>query len=323
MDLPKLTRVRFTSIFLMPLGFCEANSSDLEVALRPPRYKVLSFAGGDPVWSRSASRLYREASRSASVASIKIYGPEAMLSLPSAQKRGVKAFLEENKRGFGYWSWKPLIVSHELMTLPSHLDGIIWLDVGCTLNFSNRESCARWASYQDESEAFSFKFFRLNGPNTHSEWTKKQALDHYQLPDAINRNLFTASAFLVSKSNDGIELVHRWMEACFLDNGRLLVDSALGEIESKHFREHRHDQSLISLELEKLGYLGAADETYFPNGWNSLGVNYPIWTSRLRSGFENPSESFLMKVVRRTEREIVNRFGEFNEQNWHFDSNES
>lgn len=307
----------------MPPGSCEANSSDLEVALSAARYKVLSFAGGDPIWSRSASRLYRQASRSASVASIKIYGPESLLSLPTVRERRAKAFLESNKRGFGYWSWKPLIVAHELMSLPAHLDGVIWLDVGCTLNFSNRESVARWNSYQDESEELSYKFFRLNGPNTHSEWTKKQAFDHYQLPEALNRNLFTASAFLVSKSSDGIELVQNWMDACFLDNGRLLVDSAPGELESKSFREHRHDQSLISLELEKLNYLGAADETFFPNSWNSDGASYPIWTSRLRSGLDKPSGSFFMKGVRRIEREIVNRFGEFNEQNWHFDSNKS
>jgi hypothetical protein len=254
---------------------------------------------------------------------MKIYGPESLLSLPSAKARGAQAFVAENKRGFGYWIWKPLIVAHELMSLPAHLDGIIWLDVGCTLNLSNRESLARWTSYQEESEAFSYKFFRLNGPNSHSEWTKKQAFDHYRVPEAINRNLFTASAFLVSKSTNGIDLVQNWMDACFLDNGRLLVDSASGEIESKVFREHRHDQSLISLELERLSYRGVADETYFPNKWNTDGASYPIWTSRLRSSFDNPSGSFFMKGVRRMEREIVNRFGEFNEQNWHFDSNES
>lgn len=291
--------------------------------MRAPRYRVISFAGGDPIWSRSATRLYRQARGFESVASMRIHGPESLFSLPRFKDLGLREFTRVNKRGFGYWIWKPLIIASELRSLPPELDGVVWLDVGCTLNLSNPAPSKRWISYQEESEDVSYKFFRLKGDNTHSEWTKKQAFDHFQEPNAIDRNLFTASAFFVSKSKSGLELVESWLDSCLVDQGRLLLDSMPEDIELESFREHRHDQSLISMELETRGYLGAQDETYFPKTWSTAGAPFPIWTTRLRSGFQNPSEAIFMKCVRRAEREIVNRFGEFNGQNWRLDSDES
>jgi hypothetical protein len=88
------------------------------------------------------------------------------------------------------------------------------------------------------------------------------------------------------------------------------------DIQSPGFIEHRHDQSLLSLILEQRGYLGSPDETFFEPEWLAFGTNYPIWTTRLRSGFQSTSSSLPMKVLRKIERSVTNRLGVFSDEDW-------
>jgi hypothetical protein len=161
-----------------------------------------------------------------------------------------------------------------------------------------------------------FKFFRLQGTNLHSQWTKMEALKYFSLPGVEETNLHSASSFLLSNSANAKTLLEEWLSACIYERFSLLTDLIDPDIQSPGFIEHRHDQSLLSLILEQRGYLGSPDETFFEPEWLAFGTNYPIWTTRLRSGFQSTSSSLPMKVLRKIERSVTNRLGVFSDEDW-------
>jgi hypothetical protein len=48
--------------------------------------------------------------------------------------------------------------------------------------------------------------------------------------------------------------------------------------------ENRHDQSVFSCLYKSWGYSSLLNETYFFEPWEETGSNFPIWTTRNRSG---------------------------------------
>lgn len=284
-----------------------------------PKFKALSFAGGPPIWSNSADRLLREAKESKFLPSLEIANSRELEWRLGKNASTVLQLTRKFSRGFGYWAWKPALMLAALEHLPPHFDGVAWLDVGNSLNFGNSAAKSRWLSYEDEARKDGYKFFRLGGNNSHRLWTKREALACFPATN-LDINLFTASAFFVSRNQAGHELLARWCQLALFEDGSLLNDSMDPAIQDPSFIDHRHDQSLLSLVLESIGYPGVLDETYFAPGWKAKGLDYPIWTSRLRSGFSQPSEAFVPKVLRRLEREYVNRFREFDSKSRGFDT---
>jgi hypothetical protein len=97
------------------------------------------------------------------------------------------------------------------------------------------------------------------------------------------------------------DLINGWMDICVEDGGRYLDDSTSSLANDVIFREHRHDQSILSLLLkvksEEHDFTFHEDDTYetiwnaagmsgVPVGaeqariWNTYGKEYPIWATR-------------------------------------------
>lgn len=265
------------------------------------------FADGRQIWKRSAARLRKQAEKFECISRVEVYDLQRLeKDIPEFYKLH-RDFIKRNQRGFGYWLWKPEIVARELDLLKDGESQILYADVGCTLNLS-KSAKSRFANYVELTALHGNLFFRLQGENSREAWIKKEVLDALAIPQSsLSRNLIAATAFMLSDSESNKKLLRNWGHLCIQDEYRLLVDSSSSNGESQKFQEHRHDQSLLSLLEETETMFVLDDETYVDGLWNGKEVDFPIWATRLRSGFSSVSQSFIWKAIRKFERLVFSQ----------------
>lgn len=157
-----------------------------------------------------------------------------------------KQFLEKNKeilklhRGAGYWIWKPYIILKTLQQV-SENDIIFYCDSGVTILNSFKplfELCQN-----DEKGIILFDGHLIN-----KTWTKRDCFyymgcDESKYTDAIH---LTASFQLVRKTNFSISFYEELLRFC--EDRRILTDdeNTCGLSNYDSFKEHRHDQSVLT-----------------------------------------------------------------------------
>ena len=83
--------------------------------------------------------------------------------------------------------------------------------------------------------------------------------------------------FLVRKCKAACSIIQEW---CSLSANYALIDDRPSISENHEtFREHRHDQSLLSILAKIRDATVLEDETYWHPDWKA-GAKYPIWALR-------------------------------------------
>ena len=267
--------------------------------------KLVTFGGGSTIWARALRRLEAEALQSGAFSSVNAYTPmDLRAEIPDfwSEHRG---FLEANSRGFGYWIWKPAIVAKALSSLSPSETGVVYLDAGCSLNLNNLTSRNRLHFYEEMTIQNGGVFFQLGDGNTHARYTKRQTLAALNGERFLDSNLFAATAFFVNRRSEQVDFVNEWLRNLLQDEYSLVKDSAPSDTESQEFVEHRHDQSILSLMLERASFSKLGDETYFSPNWKEDGKSYPIWATRNKSGYRFKGEGLYGKVSRFLEKTMV------------------
>lgn len=153
-------------------------------------------------------------------------------------------FIENNKRGYGYWIWKPYIIKK---TMESMNDGdcLLYLDCGCEIDISKKDKIID-----------SFQIVKNNyilGTTTHCDkaWTKMDLIIKLDILNEIELNSpqLQAGALLFFVCDKTRNIVNEWYElACDYHN---IDDTPSNEKNFDCFCDHRHDQSIISLLAKK------------------------------------------------------------------------
>ncbi len=78
---------------------------------------------------------------------------------------------------------------------------------------------------------------------------------------------FVSAWLSLARKND-----YEYIRECVIMDG----DQEIGQ--------NRHDQSVFSCLYKKFGYFPLSNETYFKNCWETNGSEFPIWTTRNRTG---------------------------------------
>ncbi len=142
-------------------------------------------------------------------------------------------------RGFGYWVWKPFIIRDALAALP---DGAWLFYVDATVDFVRRPPPALL-------KGSPVKLFRLGQGYRIADWTKPSCLAHYQerAPFDVADEMVVGTFSLFRKSPEAEEFLDAWVEG--VETLWLVDDSltAADELARGNFREHRHDQSILSI----------------------------------------------------------------------------
>jgi hypothetical protein len=197
-------------------------------------------------------------------------------------------FIADHPKGYGLWIWKPAILTYLIDNLEEG-EMVLLLDAGCQLN-SNHNSLIRFREYIDMCRTSdllamqlsdnSFGFDRL----TDAAWTKLSVLNSLD-PNSVfrNTNQIQSGIIFAVKSEKSQLVAKKWMNACVDSEYSFLIDPQGNEFQTEGFKQHRWEQSILSLILKSESIQPLVDETYFYPNW-SKGLNFPIWAMRNRSG---------------------------------------
>lgn len=166
-----------------------------------------------------------------------------------------KDFYQKNKgiliqkRGGGYWLWKPYIVKKTLEQLNGG-EYLIYSDSGaCYINsIELLVNCM-------EIEKTDIMVFSLNNNMKEKKWSKRDAFilmdcdykEYYDTPQRL------AGFLLIKKTCFSYAFISEWLE--YAQDSRIITDreNCMGKENYPGFKENRHDQTILSLLSKKYG----------------------------------------------------------------------
>jgi galactitol-specific phosphotransferase system IIB component len=155
-------------------------------------------------------------------------------------------FIENNKRGYGYWLWKPYIIKK---TMENMKDGdiLLYSDCGCEIDIGKQNKIIQL-----------FNEFHINNDlictstgQIEKKWNKMDLIVKLNMLDDkyLNTNQYQAGVVLYSINDKTKNFINEWYDlGCDYHN----IDDSPSIIKNSYiFNEHRHDQSIFSLLLKK------------------------------------------------------------------------
>ncbi len=159
-------------------------------------------------------------------------------------------FISNNKRGYGYWLWKPYIIL-KLMEKMEDGDILLYLDSGCEVDY--RKKHLFLPLFEQVKKDYIIGTHGIKQGWLEKEWNKKDLLIHM---DMLNDTILNSAqrqggTNMFLKCDKTLNLVKEWYEIACSNNYHLIDDSPSRQPNLPFFKEHRHDQSIFSLLTKK------------------------------------------------------------------------
>jgi hypothetical protein len=153
-------------------------------------------------------------------------------------------FITKNKRGYGYWIWKPYLVK-KTMDILKDGDILLYLDCGCELDPNKKKEVLKCMEIVKKD--------KLIGSLTYKEgaWNKMDVIEKLDMnkEEYLTTKQRQAGAVFYLVCPETRKLVNEWYTlACNYHN---IDDSPSISKNLPGFKEHRHDQSIFSLLTKK------------------------------------------------------------------------
>lgn len=178
-------------------------------------------------------------------------------------------FIGRNRRGYGYWIWKPQVIYQALMKIPKG-SVVVYADAGCKLN--RKGSRMLMDLCQVAKTQSSAGIVALQMRYIESEWTKMDLMNRLGYTDYQSHQV-QAGISVWANVDNAVSFVREWGAMCCEEGYRFVDDSPSHVSNVPTFHEHRHDQSIFSILMKmRKGRL-------FPVWPNR--EEYPIWPLRL------------------------------------------
>jgi hypothetical protein len=181
------------------------------------------------------------------------------------------------KRGAGYWIWKPYFLKKIFDTIQ---DGeiIIYLDAGCDINLNGKPAFYEYVNFMDQNKGV----FSFHIPNCFEfEYTNESTFNFFNVKQGdkiFNSEQLVGGIFMLRKNNFTSYLVDQYFSIA-LNNPILFTDDYDWGID-KNYKEHRHDQSIFSILRKKEDLNSMIDETWAKD-WNTL-ADKPFHAKRIK-----------------------------------------
>ncbi len=238
------------------------------------KYYFVSFA--NEVYYNALQRIKKEAEQFELFDEINCFTNNDLKSIIEFWNRNGN-FIENNKRGYGYWIWKPFIVLNTLKKMNDN-DILVYCDAGCTLNIHAK---SRFIEYLRMTKESTNGILAFDLAHIEKYFTKNDIFEYFNLDnDPKNSKQTMATSFLIKKCDSSLEFVNNWYEI-MSNNYDLITDSPSISQNCLEFIDNRHDQSIFSRLCKKYNVTKINDETWHHdlNDKNFL-KNSPIIASR-------------------------------------------
>jgi hypothetical protein len=159
-------------------------------------------------------------------------------------------FINKNRRGFGYWIWKPYLIKKN-MDIMDDGDILLYSDSGCELGIENKEKLLECFDLVKREKLMAT---RVAG-QIEIKWSKKDLIEKICIDDEKHLNSLQnqATVILLLVCPETRYLINEWYDiSCDYHN---IDDSPSISKNYESFIEHRHDQSIFSLLTKKYNML--------------------------------------------------------------------
>lgn len=180
-------------------------------------------------------------------------------------------FIQNNRRGYGYWIWKPFLISKVMHQIP---DGafIVHVDSGCTLSNEGKQRFKEYLALMDYFNT-DILCFQMH-PHLEKTWSKKDTVLFLNASETdLNSGQIIGGVNIWRKSDFSLTFLKLWLDTMTADNYHYVDDTPSKEPNDPSFKEHRHDQSIFSLLIKTIAkekaYVINHDETWSDN-WDSI-----------------------------------------------------
>ena len=188
-----------------------------------------------PEFRWSAELLRHTALHTGGVDRVKLWTPEDIKAFTDAHP----AIFHGGSRGFGYFAWKPFVITETLKLLNDD-DWLVYCDSAIMFEAGVRDYLQRNGLLQEEAVLFTLGEARTKG-YSNGDWTKPAVVEYMNVhPDVAREHQLNAGICMFRKTRQTEAFMQAWLRVC-LEPG--MVDDSGPPAP----REHRHDQSILSL----------------------------------------------------------------------------
>lgn len=235
---------------------------------------------GDSKFKKICKRLKKEAKNTGWFKSIVSYHSD---DLSPEFCENFKNILS-HQRGGGYWIWKWDIILNRLEKIPEG-DIIIYLDSGCSIN---RLGHKRYVEYLEMVKKSTTKILSFQMPHIEKNWTTMEVFNicknKYNVDESVIEKVKNTGQYvggiLIMENNSIIKKLFRDCISIVQKDNNIITDY-YNKIQHEYFRDHRHDQSILSVVRKIYGSeVIPNDETYFIPFGNVESWKYPFWATR-------------------------------------------
>jgi hypothetical protein len=205
----------------------------------------LTFGDGSPQLRGAATRIYGQASETGIFETVEAYNLKKIKDKHPRFWEQHKEFLITEKRGLGYWLWKPFLIAAKLDLMPEN-EFLIYADAGCEIV---ADKVLNLVHLLPTDPFIDITVVPLEKFHTIAQWTNKYCLTHMEnAMQYLQLPQIAASFLFIKNTSKSRAIIAEWFEWCVYENKSCLIDRP-GESEGNEFKEHRHDQSIFSLLL--------------------------------------------------------------------------
>lgn len=246
---------------------------------------TISFTSyGNETFILARERIQREAKEMGCFdGQIKVYTPE---DLSVEFKAAVGDVLNE-KRGGGYWTWKPYVIADMLSKLNDG-DTLVYTDAGCKLQPAGVPRLNEYIAMISPQTNRSVLAMRLRDQLA-KKWTSTHIFEQFNQSvdgEISNSNIIPAGVVICRKCPESERLIERWLE---IAKTRPDLFTNIHDEESKEsnpdFVENRHDQAIWNMlvQLPPYNKYCAVIPEEIESGPFNYPPNRPIIASRKNS----------------------------------------
>lgn len=192
---------------------------------------LVSYAGGGDVHFQNQRYLTESALNKC----IDFYKPYNADHIDSDYKKAHANILSQ-KKGDGYWLWKPYLILKTLEEIPED-DIVFYVDSGASIS----KPIDSLINHLTDHDIVAFAAQSINRKYIKRDLLLMMEADNDWARDNIN---IQASFFLIKNTKFSRDFVKKWLKLC--EDERAVTDLPSKD-EHPEFIVHRHDQSILSL----------------------------------------------------------------------------
>ena len=224
--------------------------------------KKVHISYGNDVYTKSLDLLEQTSLEIGKVDQFIKYNPEAIKDSNFWRKN---QFILSRPRGAGYWIWKPHIILETFKELENG-DCVLYSDAGLKV-IGNLNPLFDVMRDNPNGGKIIFRLPWVGAQHITKNWTKRDCFVLMNSDEAKywNAPMTNGAISLWEKNDKNIEFLNQWQR--YLRDPRIVTDSSNfgGKPNFMEFKDHRHDQSVLSILCTTYDYELFRDPTQWGN----------------------------------------------------------